>query len=226
MRKTILAVAAALLASPVAAATVGSFDPSSLVNRDFTAPLTLDGAQWNFGVTIDGHPDERRFRRANPGVDGGHSTVRLIGSDDCDDVAEAEECLVGTIRYTNRVNVGTGPGTDEATATFVDDVWGFIVEFTIDIDRSTNRPRGGCPGGQNSYGCADQWFVNFTSPLDGFRVVGSGGFVHEEDAANIRIYWLRPGTDTEIEVVPLPASLWLLGAGVAGLAVAKRRRKG
>lgn len=221
MRKFLMAALAVLLASPVAASTVGAFDPTSLSSPDGTGSLSHSGSQWNFGIRVNGHRYENHFRSQYPGMNGGSSTVRLTGSDACETVAAGDECLVGTITYTNRVNVGAGPGPDRATASFSGTQYDFDIAFDILIDRSTNQQ----PGSQclsNRFGCADQWFVTFTSPLDEFRVVGSGGFVHEEASGDIRIYWTRPSVPPE--VVPLPASIWLLGAGVAGLAVARRRR--
>lgn len=223
MRNAIAALVAATLASPVAASTVGTFDPTSLYNPDYTAPLTESGSQWNFGVPVTGHQRERRFRKSFPGMDGGNSSVRLIGSDACESVVAGGECLVGTIRYNNLVNVGAGPGKhDRAVGSFVGTIWNFLISFTIEVDRTTNQqPGSGCLS--NIYGCADQWWVNFTSPMEDFRIVGSGGFVHEEDSADIRIFWTRPSSPPE--VIPLPATAWLLGAGILGLGIARRRKR-
>jgi hypothetical protein len=224
MRYAIVAAVAATLSSPVAAATVGLFDPGSLINPDFTAPLTQGGSQWNFGIPISGHQWESHYRAQYPGMNGGHSSVRLIGSDSCETVAAGSECLVGTIRYNNLVNVGAGPGTrDAAVGTFAGTIWNFLVSFTIEIDRTTNQqPGSGCVS--NQFGCADQWWVNFTSPMEDFRIVGSGGFVHEEGSSDISIFWTRPATPPE--VIPLPATAWLLGAGILGLGLARRRKRG
>ncbi len=222
MNYVIAAILAAGLATPVAASTVGTFDPDSLYNPDLTVPLSHDDSQWNFGIRVTGHADEAYFRAALSGMDGGHSTVRLIGSDTCDTVAAGAECLVGTIRYNNLVNVGAGPGTrDRAVGTFAGSAWNFLVSFTVEIDRSTNQqPGSNCL--RNYYGCADQWFVNFTTPMEDFRIVGSGGFVHEEDSSDISIFWTRPSDPPA--VVPLPATAWLLGAGLVGLGLARRRK--
>ena len=219
----IAALVAATLSSPVAASTVGTFDPDSIFNPDFTAPLTENGSQWNFGIRVTGHKREKRFRKSFPGMDGGHSTVGLVGSDACETVVAGGECLVGTIRYNNLVNVGAGPGVrDEAVGTFAGSIWNFLISFTVEIDRSTNQqPGSGCLS--NFYGCADQWWVNFTSPMDDFRIVGSGGFVHEETSADIQIFWSRPSSPPE--VIPLPGSAWLLGAGILGLGLARRRKR-
>lgn len=223
MRKLLMAVLAAFLASPVAAATVGTFTPGSIFSPDSVGTLSDSGRQWNFGVPVSGHTYESYYRSKFPGMDGGRSTVRLTGSGACDNVTAGAECLVGTITYTNRVNVGSGPGPDRATAAFSGTQYNFNVAFNILVDRSTNQqPGSGCQ--QNFFGCADQWTVAFTTPMDGFRIEGSGGFVHEEASGDIRIFWTRPSVPPS--VVPLPASVWLLGAGVAGLAALRRRRRG
>ena len=224
MQKLMMALVAAVLATPVAASTVGNFSSGSLFSPDSVGTLSNGGTQWNFGVPVSGHRHETFYRsQFSQPMNGGRSTVNLTGSDACETVAAGAECLVGTITYTNRVNVGSGPGPDRATASFSGTQYNFNIAFDIAIDRSTNQQPTSCL--RNTFGCADQWYVGFTSPISQFRIEGSGGFVHEENSGDIRIFWTRPAGPPP-EVVPLPASIWLLGAGVAGLAVARRRRRG
>jgi hypothetical protein len=211
----IAAIAAAFAVGPIASASAATVQPAYLSADIGTVSNGGDGsALWQFGEIWDGRPWGDRLH--------GHSTVRMTGGTTCDTVAPGSECLFATIRYFNAVNLGAGTGVpDTASATLTHEGLGLAVTLSMTIDRTRNR---GC---SSRYGCPDQFTVAFTSPMDGFRVVGNGAWVEEDRSHRVRIYWTRPVAPPpdDVSPVPLPASgVLLAGAVAAGLAAARRRR--
>jgi hypothetical protein len=180
-----------------------------------TIQNATDTALWQFGTIFDG-------RRWGDRVHG-HSTVRITGGSACDTIAAGSECLFATVDYFNAVNLGAGTGNlDTATAGLSHAGFGLQVALRLSVDRTSNST---CASLR--YGCPDQFSVAFTSPLDGFRVAGSGAWVPEDTSHRVQIFWTRPEPAAVVAPVPLPASGLMLGAlALAGLAVARRGTRG
>jgi hypothetical protein len=212
VRGSAIVAALALVGGAAAASTVQpgyqSVSSGSFQNGSGTA-------LWQFGTIWDGRPWGDRLH--------GHSTVRMTGSNACTTAAAGSECLFATIDYFNAVNLGAGTGNlDTATGAMTHTGLGLQVALRLTVDRTSNST---CASLR--YGCPDQFTVAFTSPMDGFRVVGSGAWVQEDRGHSVQIFWTRPAPTESISAVPLPASGLMLGAiALAGVAAARRRKAG
>jgi len=172
-----------------------------------------DSALWQFGTIWDGRPWGDRLH--------GHSTVRVTGAADCTASAAGSECLFATIDYFNAVNLGAGTGNlDTATVRMSAANLGLQVTLQLTVDRTSNST---CASLR--YGCPDQFAVALTAPLPGFRIVGSGVWVQEDQSHRVQVFWTRPASTDVISPVPLPAAGLMLGAVALAGAVAARRRK-
>lgn len=135
------------------------------------------------------------------------------------------------------INLSIGGRQERITTYFDFDHW-------ETLNQASTCGNGGANGsGVNSAGCADRVTAvtnlgtSETFLVDGdeyaFTISGFDGLTEfwttedQENSAMLRGQFtlVSHGDIPEVAPVPLPAAAWLLGAGVAGLAVAARRRR-